>query len=87
MSERNSQEKNCVQSLEAGQLWKTEDAHVYIVELGKRIIQYKLLRKPDPRTAVTQMIRIEALANYLRQTEAQLVGNAGAIMGYAARAA
>ena len=61
--------------LREGQLWKIEHGYVYIVELGKRLIHYKMLRHPDIRTAVTQMIRIEALLNYLMQSEAQLVGD------------
>jgi hypothetical protein len=61
--------------LREGQLWKVEHGYVYIVELGKRLIHYKMLRQPNIRTTVTQMIRIEALLNYLRQSEAQLVGN------------
>ncbi len=59
--------------LRPGQLWKVEHGYVYIVELGKRLIHYKMLRHPELRTALTQMIRIEALVNYLRQTDAQLV--------------
>ncbi len=59
--------------LRAGQLWKVEQGYVYIVELGKRLIHYKMLRHPSARAAVTQMIRSEALLNYLRQSEAQLV--------------
>ncbi len=60
--------------LRPGQLWKVEQGYVYIVELGKRVILYKMLRHPSVVTAVTQMIRIEALLNYLRQSEAQLMG-------------
>ena len=60
--------------LRPGQLWKIEHGYVYIVELGKRLIHYKILRQPQMRAAVTQMIRIEALLNFLRQSDAQLIG-------------
>src|SRR5215831_21365914 len=33
--------------LEKGQLWKVDDAYLQIVELGKRLIHYKLMKKPD----------------------------------------
>lgn len=61
------------QRLEAGQLWKLEHGYVYIVELGKRLILYKMLRQPEQRAALTQMIRIEALLNFFLQNEAELV--------------
>ncbi len=59
--------------LEQGQLWKIEHGYVYIVEPGQRFIRYKLFRQPTTRRPATQIIGIEALLNYLRQTEAQLV--------------
>lgn len=59
--------------LEVGQLWKLEHGYVYIVELGKRLIHYKMLRQPNQRAALTQMIGIEALLKFLLQNEAELV--------------
>ena len=67
------EEQKHLHPLEEGQLWKIEHGYVYIVELGKRLIHYKMLRQPNQRAAVTQMIGIEALLNYLRQSEAKLV--------------
>ena len=61
-----------VAELEAGQLWRVEHGYVYIVELGKRLIHYKMLRQPN-QIAVTRMIGIEALLNYLNQSEAELL--------------
>ena len=66
-------EKNRLLRLGAGQLWKLEYSYVYIVEFGRRLIHYKMLRQPNQRAVVTQMIGIEALLNYLRQNEAELV--------------
>ncbi len=68
-----TQEKRCVRKLEAGQLWEVEHGQVYIVELGKRLIRYQMLRKANARPPITEMIGVEALLNYLRQSEAQLV--------------
>ena len=65
--------QNRLHRLEAGQLWKIEHGYVYIVELGKRLIHYKLLRNPDQKAVLTRLIGIEALLNYLRQSEAVLV--------------
>jgi hypothetical protein len=60
-------------NLEAGQLWKLEDGYLYIVELGRRLIHYKLLRQPGQRAAITRLIGLEPLLTYLRLTEAELV--------------
>lgn len=60
--------------LESGQLWKIEHGYLYIVEVGKRLVQYKTLRAPTQRAAVTRLIGIGALLRYLMQTEGVLVG-------------
>lgn len=59
--------------LAEGQLWKTDSTYVQIVELGKRLIHYKLLKDPQQTAAMTRLIRTDALAVYLRATEATLV--------------
>lgn len=63
---------NRMHRLEAGQLWKLEHGYLYIAELGKRLIHYKMLRQPN-QIAVTRMIGIEALLNYLNQSDAELL--------------
>jgi hypothetical protein len=68
---------NCAQTLQAGQLWKVEQGYLYIVEMGKRLIHYKMLRQPKQRAVVTRMIGIEALLRYLKQSEAELVSCPG----------
>lgn len=60
-------------TVQAGQLWKVEHGYVQVVEMGKRLIHYKMLRHPKQRAAVTRMISLEALLKYLQETEAQLV--------------
>ena len=67
------QEMTQLAPLRNGQMWKLEHGYLYIVELGSRLIQYKILRQPDPRTSVTRLIGLEALVNYLRHSEAQLI--------------
>jgi len=68
-----AEEKDRLHKLEAGQLWRIEHGYVYIVELGKRLIRYKMLRRSNTSGAPTQLIAVEALLNYLGQTEAELV--------------
>ena len=66
-------ESTQLRGLQPGQLWKIENGYVYIVELGKRLIQYKMLRYPNQRAVMTRLIGVEAFLNYLSQSEAQLV--------------
>jgi hypothetical protein len=68
-----TQEKESVQKLEAGQLWRIEHGYLYIVELGKRLIHYKMLKQPHQKAVVTRMIGIQALVTYLKHNEAELV--------------
>jgi hypothetical protein len=60
-------------SLEPGQLWKIEHGYLYIVEVGKRLVQYKALRAPTQRAAVIRLIAIGALLKYLMYSEGQLI--------------
>ena len=67
------EEKSRLHPLEAGQLWKNAHGYVYIVELGKRLVRYRVLRQPDQRIAVTRIAGMESLLIYLSQSEAELV--------------
>jgi hypothetical protein len=58
--------------LAKGQLWKTEDAHIQIVELGKMLVHYKMLRDLRQMRR-TQMSRIDTMEGYLKTNRAQLV--------------
>ena len=60
-------------TLESGQLWKLEHGYLYIVEVGKRLVHYRVLRAPTQLAAVTRLIGIGALLRYLTQTEGELV--------------
>ncbi len=79
-------DSNRLHELEPGQLWKVEHRYLYIVDLGKRLVWYKMLRHPNARTAITQMMAIESLLNYLRQTEAQSISEAAGAVGPAVAA-
>lgn len=74
-----TEQTNCVHTLEPGQLWKMEHGYVYIVEQVKQHIHYKMLRQPNQPAALTRMIGIEALLRYLRQSEAELVKDDGGL--------
>lgn len=56
-----------------GQLWQTNDAYVQIVELGKRLIHYKMPRQLGQRAVKTHTVGIETLESYLKTKQARLV--------------
>jgi hypothetical protein len=68
-----TQLNECLLNLAVGQLWRLEHGYLQIVDLGKRLIYYKMLRTPTQRAAITQMIGMEALLRFLRQNEAELI--------------
>ena len=59
--------------LAKGQLWKTNENYIRIVELGKTLIQYKLLRQEGQKAVKTQMTGISTLQDYLKTNSARLV--------------
>jgi hypothetical protein len=55
-----------------GQLWKTKDAHIQIVDRGRMLVHYKILRELGQMRR-TQMSRIESMEDYLKANKALLV--------------
>ena len=58
--------------LAKGQLWRTARCHIRIVELGKMLVHYKMLRDVRQMRR-TQMSRIDSMVAYLKANRAQLV--------------
>ena len=59
-------------ALAKGQLWRTEKGHIKIVDLGKMLVHYKMLRDLHQMRR-TQMSRIDTMEGYLKTNGAQLV--------------
>ena len=57
----------------AGQLWNTDNTYLQIVELGRNLVHYRIMRQPGQTGLVSGLIRIEALAIYLMACEATLI--------------
>ncbi len=68
--------KKPLPALANGQLWKTEKGHIRIVELGKMLVHYKML-KDLRQMRRTQMSRINTMEGYLKTNGAQLVESSG----------
>jgi len=59
-------------ALANGQLWKTDTAYIQIVELGKRLLDYRMMRELGQARRI-QTSSIETMEKYLQTHEAQLV--------------
>jgi hypothetical protein len=64
--------KKSTLALAKGQLWRTEKGHIKIVELGKTLVHYKML-KDVRQMRRTQMSRIDTMEGYLKGSRALLV--------------
>jgi hypothetical protein len=64
--------KKALPALARGQLWKTENAYIQIVDLGKRLIDYRMMRQLG-QSRRTQTSTIETMEHYLKTNEACLM--------------
>ena len=69
--------KKSAPALAKGQLWRTETGHIRIVELGKMLVHYKMLRDLRQMRR-TQMSRIDSMVAYLKTNRAELVETSAA---------
>ncbi len=68
-----TQRKSPSPVLTKGQLWKTDQAYIHIVGLGKTLLHYRMTRSLKQKGVVTQMSAIGTMANYLKSNEARLI--------------
>lgn len=59
--------------LEKGQLWKTDAGYIQVWHVGKRLIDYKMMRQPGQKAVRTQATAIDTLRTYLKDNGAVLV--------------
>jgi hypothetical protein len=64
-------------ALAKGQLWSTAKGHIKIVDLGKMLVHYKMLRDLNQMRR-TQMSRIDTMEGFLKTNQAQLVETSAA---------
>ena len=69
--------KKCSFALAKGQLWKTEKGHIQIMDLGKTLVHYKMLRDVRQMRR-TQMSTIDTMEDFLKTNGAQLVESSAA---------
>ena len=56
-----------------GQIWKLQDSHIEILEMGKRLASYKHFRTLDNRRAPTQLANIQSVQEMLTTHKAVLL--------------
>ena len=56
-----------------GQIWKLQDSHIEILEMGKRLASYKHFRTLDNRRAPTQLANIASVQEMLTTHKAVLL--------------
>ena len=47
--------------LTEGQLWKTDKAYIQVWRIGKRFVDYRMMRQPGQKAVRIQATRIETL--------------------------
>jgi hypothetical protein len=60
--------------LEKGQLWKTDTGYIQIWDIGKRLIDYKMMKELGKKAVKTQATTIDTLKTYLKNNAGVLVG-------------
>ena len=59
--------------LAKGQLWKLKHVYIHIVQLGKRLLEYRMLDDLNESGARTKTSSIDTMWEYLKSRGAQLV--------------
>jgi hypothetical protein len=63
--------------LAKGQLWKLNHLYIQIVELGKKLIHYRMLSDLKETGAKVKTSEVEVMWGYLKSRHAQLVESGG----------
>jgi hypothetical protein len=67
--------KKAARNLAKGQVWRLQHVYIQIVELGKRLLEYKMLDSPEQKGVRTQMSSVEVMREYLESRHARLLRN------------
>jgi hypothetical protein len=64
--------------LTKGQLWKTDNGYIQIWNVGKRLVDYKMMKHPGKKAVRTHATGIDTLKMYLQTQRAVLVNASSA---------
>jgi hypothetical protein len=72
---RKKESRNLPERLATGQTWKLNDFYIQIVELGKKLIHYRMLSDLRESGARIKTSGVEVMWVYLKTRHAQLVNS------------
>ena len=58
-----------------GQTWKTSKGYIRIGDIGKMLVHYRILKKPEQRAVRAQMANADSLIHFLKADSAELLAN------------
>ncbi len=64
--------------LAQGQIWHLRHAYIQIVELGRRLLHYRMMESLEQKGVKTQVSGIDVMWEYLKSRGARLVRNQSA---------
>lgn len=67
--------KQSASRLAKGQIWKLRHVYIEIVDLSKRLLQYRMLSSLQQKGVRAQSSGIEVMWRYLKTRKAELVEN------------
>lgn len=74
---RKAGKKKPLAPLAKGQLWKVDQAYIHIMDIGKRLIHYRMLKHAGQMGVKARMTGIPTLQGYLDANQAWLVKGSG----------
>jgi hypothetical protein len=70
---RRVHEKRSGPGLARGQVWKLRHVYIQVVELGKRLLEYRMMDSLDEQGVRTQVSGIDVMWGYLTTRHARLI--------------
>jgi hypothetical protein len=80
-----TQDKTDPNELLKGQLWRMEGQYLLVSDVGKKLVHYQMLRKPEQRVAAMNIANRMEVANFLVNRKATLVSRNTGSQGASAK--
>jgi hypothetical protein len=66
--------------LEKGQTWRLGHCYLHILSLGKRLVQYQILKQVNEHAANSRLIGLVELLMFLKHNEAELMNEESLVL-------
>lgn len=64
--------RSSLEELKAGQLWKTQERFLQVMDVGKTLVHYRILRSPNQKVSATRVANQGEMIEYLKRNKASL---------------